>query len=357
MLFKSLIIILILFSLIIISLFIFKKLKYDNKINPDIVITWVENNEKFEKEKNKWKKVAKIKNEDRFNDERRYTDNQELKYCLRSIEKNFPNYNCIYLVVKDDQYPKYLKNENTKKFKIIKHSDIIPKEYLPTFNSHSIECFLHHIPNLQEYYIYMNDDFMFYNEVDPSFFIMENGTPYTLHQTDKMIEDIVPHINKIKINTEEYEYGKGFLFNMILLHKIGVDDDIYEMSHVPKMYRKSYDKKIEKFFKSFKYDKYKDNLYDNTAKSKFRKNDNLYLVSLLKGVLYKNWFNGEYKKVDSLTIMFTKKHCQKNGILVVKNKNNKFICVENVDREFYKTYKTNMEKIFPNKSSFEISFQ
>ena len=40
----------------------------------------------------------------------------------------------------------------------------------------------------------------------------------------------------------------------------------------------------------------------------FRKNDNLYLVSLLKEVLYKKWFNGEDKNIDSATIFFLKNH-------------------------------------------------
>ena len=36
---------------------------------------------------------------------------------------------------------------------------------LPTFNSHSIECNLHNIPNLSKYFIYMNDDMFFGNYV------------------------------------------------------------------------------------------------------------------------------------------------------------------------------------------------
>jgi hypothetical protein len=346
------IIIIIIILILIISIVILKK-NYSYNIKPDIVITWVENNEKFQKEKNKWKDIIKTKNTKKTMDIKRFQDNKELKYCLRSIEKYFTKYNCIYLVVKDDQFPKYLKKVNTKKFKIIKHSDIIPKEYLPTYNSHVIECYLHHIPGLQEYYIYLNDDFMFYNNVDPSFFINKNGTPYSLHESNK--GKYITKYYDTNINKDDYSFGEGFLFNIILLKNMGIKDIIYGVSHVPKMYKKSYDYIIENFFKNYKYGKYKfeNNLFHNTSKSKFRKNDNLYLVSLLKEVLYKNWFNGEHKNADAHTIYFLDKKYKKDSLLKL-NENKKFICVENIDTSLYDTYVKNMEKIFPEKSSFEI---
>lgn len=339
--------------LIIIAIIVI--IKNNKNIKPDIVITWVENNEKFQKEKNKWKNILNTKNTKKTNDIKRFNDNQELKYCLRSIEKYFPKYNCIYLVVQDGQFPRYLKEVNTKKFKIIKHSDIIPKEYLPTYNSRSIECYLHHIPGLQEYYIYLNDDFMFYNNVDPSFFINKNGTPYSLHESNNS-KDITLYKN-INIDKDDYDFGTGFLFNIILLKNMDIRENIYGISHVPKMYKKSYDFIIENFFKNYEYGKYKfdNNLFDSTARSKFRKNDNLYLVSLLKEVLYKAWFNGEHKNVDDHTIYLLEKNYEKyKKDLININKNKKFICIENIDESLYDIYFKNMEIIFPEKSSFEI---
>ena len=38
------------------------------------------------------------------------------------------------------------------------HKDIIPQEYLPTFNSRTIEMFIHRIPDLDERFLYFNDD-------------------------------------------------------------------------------------------------------------------------------------------------------------------------------------------------------
>lgn len=41
---------------------------------------------------------------------------------------------------------------------VVYHRDFIPMRYLPTFNSRSIEMFLHRIPGLSEQFIYSNDD-------------------------------------------------------------------------------------------------------------------------------------------------------------------------------------------------------
>ena len=38
------------------------------------------------------------------------------------------------------------------------HERIIPNELLPTFNSTTIEMYLHRIPDLAEQFIYSNDD-------------------------------------------------------------------------------------------------------------------------------------------------------------------------------------------------------
>ena len=49
-------------------------------------------------------------------------------------------------------------NVANEKIVVVKHEDFIPKEYLPTFNSHTIELNLHRIKGLSEYFIYFNDD-------------------------------------------------------------------------------------------------------------------------------------------------------------------------------------------------------
>lgn len=91
---------------------------------------------------------------------KRYEDNGELKYSLRSLEK-FANWVRNIYIVTDNQKPEWINecDEITKtKLKFIDHKNIIPEKYLPTFNSHVIELFLHKIPNISSPFIYLNDD-------------------------------------------------------------------------------------------------------------------------------------------------------------------------------------------------------
>src|SRR5574344_1782172 len=91
-----------------------------------------------------------------------------LKYVFRGIDKFMPWINNVYMIVSSDsQIPAWINKENVK---IITHKQIIPKEFLPTFNSTTIEMFLKNIPNLSEKFIYSNDDLYFINKLDKSDF-------------------------------------------------------------------------------------------------------------------------------------------------------------------------------------------
>lgn len=104
----------------------------------------------------------------------RFTDNQELKYSLRSIELFAPWVNHIYIIT-DAQKPKWLKD--CSKVTIIDHSEIIPREFLPTFNSSVIEAHLHLITNLEEKFIYFNDD-MFLGKPTSELDFFRKDKPY-----------------------------------------------------------------------------------------------------------------------------------------------------------------------------------
>ena len=86
---------------------------------------------------------------------KRYRDWGTLKYLLRAIQKNLPFINNVFLVVSTaSQVPEWASQD----LKVVTHDQIIPAEFLPTFNSTCIEMFLHRIPGLGEEYIYFNDD-------------------------------------------------------------------------------------------------------------------------------------------------------------------------------------------------------
>ncbi len=115
----------------------------------DIVITYVDGQDPL------WQKDYEAAlNEPIMN--KRFRDWGTLKYLLRGIETHMPFIENVYLVVaRDSQVPVWV---NRDVLKIVLHSDIIPQEHLPTFNSTTIEMFLHRISGLSEHYLYFNDD-------------------------------------------------------------------------------------------------------------------------------------------------------------------------------------------------------
>lgn len=87
---------------------------------------------------------------------KRFRDWGTLKYLLRGIEKHMKFVENVYLLVsRDSQVPQWA---DTGRLKIVRHTDIMPQDKLPTFNSCMIEMFLHRIPGLSEEYLYFNDD-------------------------------------------------------------------------------------------------------------------------------------------------------------------------------------------------------
>lgn len=87
---------------------------------------------------------------------KRYRDWGFLPYLLRGIEQYMPFINKVFLVVSSEsQVPKWV---NRERLCVVFHKEIIPEQFLPTFNSTTIELFLHRIPNLSEKFIYFNDD-------------------------------------------------------------------------------------------------------------------------------------------------------------------------------------------------------
>lgn len=103
--------------------------------------------------------------------EKRFRDWGTLRYLLRGIEVNMPFINNVYLVVaRESQVPKWINRDNVK---VVLHSDIIPQEFLPTFNCNPIELHLHRIKDLDEYYVYFNDDVFPLKKCEPTDFFVD----------------------------------------------------------------------------------------------------------------------------------------------------------------------------------------
>ncbi len=152
-----------------------KKLNIKNNIiEIDLVYLWVNGNDpKWQTKRNAFLGIVEENSE--INCKGRYTDNDELKYSLRSVEKYAPWIRKIFIVT-DSQTPEWL-DTNNPKVKIIDHKDILPKESLPCFNSSLIEHFLYKIPDLSEHFLFANDDMFFNKTVAPETFFAHDDLP------------------------------------------------------------------------------------------------------------------------------------------------------------------------------------
>lgn len=102
---------------------------------------------------------------------KRYRDWGTLKYLLRGIEKHMPFVENVFLLVSgESQVPDWVDRDNVR---VVLHRDIIPERFLPTFNSTTIEMFLHRIPGLGEEFLYFNDDMFPVMDCSPEDFFLD----------------------------------------------------------------------------------------------------------------------------------------------------------------------------------------
>lgn len=134
----------------------------------DFVVTWVDGSDPVWREAKRSLEEKEGFSGKKDNGEERYRDWGLFRYWFRAVEKYAPWVNRIYLVT-CSHVPKWL-SEDCKKVKVVKHSEFMPAEYLPTFSSIPIEMNLHRIPGLSERFVYFNDDMFLAKPVLPEDF-------------------------------------------------------------------------------------------------------------------------------------------------------------------------------------------
>lgn len=97
----------------------------------------------------------------------------ELRYALRSVEKNAPWIRRIFLCT-DSTPPAWLA-EHPKVTVVPAADHFADTSGLPVFNSHAVESQLHNIDGLAEHFLYSNDDMFFARPVRPSLFFTPAG--------------------------------------------------------------------------------------------------------------------------------------------------------------------------------------
>lgn len=141
----------------------------NNDYEIDFVLTWVDGNDPaWQQEYRKYKGTE----EEDF--AFRYRDWGFLRYWFRSVEKNAPWVRKIHFVTWG-HVPSWLDISNPK-INVVKHEDFIPKEFLPTFKSTTIELFFQNIEGLSEHFVYFNDDCFCINPIGKEYFFKDGKT-------------------------------------------------------------------------------------------------------------------------------------------------------------------------------------
>lgn len=149
-----------------------KNRKHKEDYPIDFVVTWLDDSDPvWIKERQKY---AGQMMEQASNANARFRDWGTLEYWFRAVEKYAPWVNHVYLVTCGHK-PPWLNLQNDK-LRFVTHEDFMPKEYLPTFNSCSIELNMWRIPGLSEHFVSFNDDMFVNRPVKPEDFF-ENGLP------------------------------------------------------------------------------------------------------------------------------------------------------------------------------------
>lgn len=138
----------------------------------DFVITWVDSNDPI------WQKEFNTylpQNQFLYDlCDIRFRNWENLRYWFRGVEKFAPWVNKVHFIT-SGQVPDWL-NLNVPKLHLVKHSDYIPSEYLPTFSSHPIQLNLYRIKELSEHFVLFDDDCFLLDKVEPERFFRK-GLP------------------------------------------------------------------------------------------------------------------------------------------------------------------------------------
>ncbi|MFC7794861.1 stealth family protein [Streptomyces cinereoruber] len=156
------------------------QLPEDHTFPVDVVYTWVDADDPVWREsKERTRRLlgheagGPALHEQAANDAR-FTSRDELRYSLRSLHQYAPWIRNVFLVTAG-QVPGWLDLDHPG-LRVVDHREIFSDpSALPTFNSHAIESQLHHIPDLSEHFLYLNDDVFFGRPTALGSFFHANG--------------------------------------------------------------------------------------------------------------------------------------------------------------------------------------
>ena len=217
----------------------------------------------------------------------RFREWGNLKYLFRGIEKYAPWIGNVYMIVSNkEQVPDWV---NTDEVHIVLHKDIIPEEFLPTFNSTTIEMFLGNIKGLSERFIYSNDDMFFLNDTtEDDFYVEDRAIPKLSVKNQhgletmfkkvqwKTLKTISDHFEKKLPNPKERFLKLPHIFLPLTRETVRVVEKIFKNE----IYNSCTQFRTEKNFNQYIYTYYQlfSGVYDNSTRTYkyfgFKKDEN-----------------------------------------------------------------------------------
>ena len=292
----------------------------------DIVVPFLIPNEKWQEE------YKKYSNEYGYKTPNRFRDWGAMKYWFRAVEENCSWINKVFLVLFDEnQIPDWLDTTNPK-LRIVFHRDFIPEEFLPTFNTVTIEMFLHRIEDLSNNFIYSNDDMYFLKKIPADTFFINNKP--------------VSPLKSCTHNMRPIREGIDYILNNNINCLKTMLKNVYNCDH-PHLFIP-----MNKLFMEFVWYKCEDVLLKSLANSRLRNNKNIGF-----------WLFDDAQRVTNHAI--TNKNIFRNSLYFGNSngnfnncKNKDMICFNDLDSQ--KNFEQVKQKFLnflnsklPNKSSFE----
>lgn len=143
-------------------------------------------------------------------EKRVFSNNENLKYFLRSVEEHLKFIRNVYIIT-NSQLPSWL-NYKKERVQILSYRTIVPYSMLPTFNYNIIENYFVNIPDIADRFIYVSENAFFIDDVDETFFYNEKGYPFIrfsdFFNKEKKLKDKENITIKNAINICDKYFGK-----------------------------------------------------------------------------------------------------------------------------------------------------
>ena len=336
----------------------------ENKI--DFVVTWLDSSDPV------WQSQYELYKDSKGDKEKgRFRDMNTFQYWFRAVEMYAPWVNKVFLIT-NGKFPDWI-NINNPKLVLIKHEDYIPLEFLPTFNSCTIELHMHRIKGLSEHFVYFNDDMVINHPVTPDYYF-KNDLPcdynketcfnvplYTPSEKFNIYMSMMADIGIVNAHFDRWKtvclspkrwFGphlglKGLIMSSILMKQhlfVGFSNYHCEQAFLKSTFNEVWDKEPG---------------FLNASCTRFREEvtANPYLFRYWQ--LAKNMFYPSKRK--SYAIHITDKSCTSIMDKVLLSDKYHSVCINDTslckdeDFKFAMSHATKLlEKKFPVKSSFEI---